>query len=636
MRITPAGVPVGGVGDRGVFVGRVRLCDGGNATTGGNRVYYQSLLNQIRSRALDGSDDRLEMDSGATTIVAGGGALAKFLSGSGVVASWGLRLAAGAVLHMTEEGDLLVTLSYDEGKGLAMYRKGESTPAWALPDADVSILNPYPQAFALDVNCAVWRDRIGRLFTRGLPPPAQVGPAVDPLLTVNPLTGDVWVGYHTNDDRFLLHPIADASRGYIVATGDTYGTTAAGGFVGYSLTPSESEMVTMLVDWSAPVVSLEAPAPVALAPNVPSFHVCGTWLADASAPGNLAIGSPTYEVPDQAVVIAGELKNDAIPEERRGGLLVYLDRDDDSVRATIARLMSVAAERRLPLCVYDDRAVGRFTLVKDACGAAPWIWLPQWYLDIGESPDAFVARVKALAQTYGGHPILPVIRAYTAWRLPPGETDISKGYDAIPEAQVVAALNELVTQNALKIPGFLGPLFFAWDRLDGAKNRPMVKAAVNVWMKVPATADNGRAFADQFFVEQPAPVRFAITVHGYTQQGQAPFRPRVDYTVEGAPGTVSVLVTLDGLVVGSSELMSGSVFSSEPITQPGEYRIGLTAVSNGHKTQTGSVRIVRVLPAPEIPGITYPTQPGSGRPEDASKVWNAAADAARKEEPNRE
>lgn len=289
MKITPQGITVGGAaGDEGpldgVFVNNTLICNGGTATTNGSRVFYQSESATVRSCDLDGSNDDAVLNVGASLIVAGGNQWAVWLKGSGIWTSWGLRLppqldnqgnmVESAVMAMTETGDLLTLASYTYGKGLAMYRAGSATAAWALPSADPTIRYPYPQAFALDANRVVWANPAGTLFTRGLPQPKQVGPAFDPLLVEAP-DGRVWVGYHTY--QFILHPIDDASKGYILAEGMTYGTTATGQFVGYSRNAAESDMVAIPVDWSADTVSL-APPPVPqpigpLGPSLPAGTV---------------------------------------------------------------------------------------------------------------------------------------------------------------------------------------------------------------------------------------------------------------------------------------------------------------------------------------------------------------------------
>ncbi len=623
MRITPEGIPVGGVaGDEGehdgVFVNATVIKDGGTATTGGGRVYYQSLSGDVRSCALDGSDDRPELESGATLIVAGGGACAGFLAGAGVVTSWGLRLRDAAVLDMTADGDLLVTTSYAEGRGVAMYRKGQVVPAWTLPDQKVAIKNPYPQAFALDADRVVWANAAGRVFTRGLPAPAQASAAVfDPFLIQHP-TGAVWVGYHTSDDRLLIHPIDDASRGYIVATGLTYGTTATGGFVGYSRTPNESQMVVVPIDWSAELVSLAPVVSTAVPPDASTKLVAGAWGTTPETPGNLSVG------PDASKAVICTIGEVGQIDPAR--LLALFVSDADA-----SRDRQGAEELKVPLAIYvDDRDyLARVPGILDAVGDTPWIAILQCYIDCrgreGESLDRFAAEVAAQAQQ------LPVPWIAAVRCTAPKVDDVV----VIPVERVIAAMNRLVP--IVTDPRCLGWALFKWKRGDGVTGVPALEAPARAWLtgSPQLRPTQARTWAAEFYgpAAPPAePVRFAITVHGYADKGTAPFKPHVAYTVEGAPGPLTVMLTLDGLVVGQSDLASGTLQSLAPV-QAGEYRLGLTAVSNGRTTQTAEPRIVRVLPPskPEIPGITYPSQPGSGTAEGARLPSQQAAEAAQRE-----
>ncbi len=257
MRLTENGVPVGGVGGSGVFVGSQAIVNApaGTATVGSDRVYYQSAALTIRSCMLDGSDDIEEYPHGANLILAGGGIWAAWLAGIGVRTSWGLSLPDASLLAVSEVGDVLVCPSYSTGTGLAMY--DINGLIWTEANAQCAFLYPYPQAFAVDSDCVLWRDVGGKLHTIGLPAPAQAAPVVfDPFLMLHPDAGGYWVGYHTGDDRMLLHPLTDASKGYVLATGLTFGTTATGAYAGFSRNSAESQMVSLAVDWSEPLVPL--------------------------------------------------------------------------------------------------------------------------------------------------------------------------------------------------------------------------------------------------------------------------------------------------------------------------------------------------------------------------------------------
>lgn len=340
------------------------------------------------------------------------------------------------------------------------------------------------------------------------------------------------------------------------------------------------------------------PPVIIIRPDVASVLFAGTWHADASAPGNVAIGSPTYPVPHHPCVFAEAKFIEAIPAARRAGLLVYLANPPDAtVVQMIEQSILDSPKYHLPPVVYDDRAKGRFELIRAAFGATKWIWSPQWYLQVGETPEAFVARVIELAKSYNGHPIIPTIRAYTSVN---GEL-----VDRVPEDSVIAALNELLKNAALKIPGLLGWLFFAWKRADGCgldangkPYRPRVHEAVKVWMEVPTTVTDAATWAAEFCGQVQAPQPFGIRVDDYTREGVAPFNASVRYEVEGAGAGVTVMLTVDDKILSSTNEPNGTLVS--PALQPGEYRLGLRASSLGRETRTERVRILRVLPP--LPG----------------------------------
>lgn len=266
---------------------------------------------------------------------------------------------------------------------------------------------------------------------------------------------------------------------------------------------SGNNVIDAVCIWAtvAELLALPEAVTAAVAPNVKSFEVAGTWVANATAPGNLAIGSLAYASPEHTCVIAEPKYIESISAERRLGLLVYLDKDDAAAIAFIQACIPIAAQCRVPMFIYDDRRVGRFELVKAACGDAPCVWMPQWYLGIGEDATAFARLMKASAETFGGHKFLPVIRAYTSLNNT-GQVP----FDAVPEAAVVSAMNALVNEGALNVAGFLGPLFFAFDRGDGIVNRPAIKAAVNVWMQIQTTVTNAAAWASTLFIPEVPPM----------------------------------------------------------------------------------------------------------------------------------
>lgn len=387
--------------------------------------------------------------------------------------------------------------------------------------------------------------------------------------------------------------------------------------------------------WATVEELLELPeavdvVPDALPPNVPTVAFTGFWRATGAAPGNAAIDSPTHPA-----VVADERTILSIPVERRLGLLVYLVGSDAEAIAALKRGAQFASEHDLVSFVYDDQRAFRYRLVKQHLAGMRVVLTPQWYLranaallEADESPADFARNVIAQAKTFEGAYLMPTIRATLGgWLIPAGD--------------VVEALNELIRQGALRLPGFIGWLFWAWSRKDGVNPplddeghpipAPAFRPAVDLWMRTPTTVTKAQDWIAQAF--PPAASPLAITIVGYTEQGEAPLRASMAYEVTGAQGLVLVEMLLDGQLVATSVTPLGTIAAF--IDQPGEYRLKARVTVGDRIAETGAVRIVRVRPAPpkpEIPGITYPSQPGAGTAEAARKPIQEAADAARKEE----
>lgn len=264
MKIATSGVPVGGVAGSGVFAGEsptvtLKPSWNGTATVGGTTVYYQGTDANLHTCELDGSNDQTVPNvSGISLITASSTVWAVWLTSGKTVTSWGQSIPGAVPLAATEDGGILLLSDYANGQGLKMI-----TPTgdlWSLPHAHPVVWYPYPQAFALDRFHVVYYDTAaGALRAVGLPQPQTQGTPFDPFLVTQPNSGDVWLGYHTY--QLMLHPIADASKGYILATGETFGTSATGQKVGYGLTAGETQLKTLQVDWSQPLVSLSPPPP---------------------------------------------------------------------------------------------------------------------------------------------------------------------------------------------------------------------------------------------------------------------------------------------------------------------------------------------------------------------------------------
>lgn len=111
-------------------------------------------------------------------------------------------------------------------------------------------------------------------------------------------------------------------------------------------------------------------------------------------------------------------------------------------------------------------------------------------------------------------------------------------------------------------------------------------------------------------VVTPAPPAepLAITITEYREQGQVPMALYALYRVTGHGGQpVSVALTLDGARVSGSNAPAGRL--EVELHEPGEYRLGAMVRCGDRTSQTGAVRIVRVLPAPIEPPPPTPPEP---------------------------
>lgn len=549
------------------------------------------------------------------------GAWAGWTSQFGVVTSWGLNLPKAVLLDMAADGTVLVGDDYQSGRGISAYRKlgGE----WHVPSARPEMRFPYSQAAILDEHTACWTENVnGRMVLKGFGLPEA------PRLPWNVLhpgrlfrvNGAPWVVYlRGEDDRIITHPWDFQGRGFSVP-GFGFGPDAC--FDDETLTlcwssgagevPGDIHTQPFKLSELQEIPSVTTPI---VKPNLSSKLVAGAWGTTSETPGNLSIGPD----PTKAVICTiGEVGQ--VDPAR----LLALFTDE----ANIAKDRLEAEALKVPLAIYvDDRDyLARLPEIVAAVRDTPWIAIVQCYIDCrsreGERLEDFGPEV--LGQVRGlPVPWIAAARCFT-------------GSGAVPVPRVIAAMNALAP--IVDLPSCLGPALFKWKRGDGVTGVPELLPAAEAWLKGTPTLqpNQARARAAEFYANadpQPEPGRFAITVHDYTTVATAPATIGARFEVEYSPGHVTVMLTLDGEVVASADQLSGWIGSV--VTQPGEYRLGLTAVSNGRKTQTGAVRIVRVLPGapmPEIPGITYPSQPGSGTAEGARIPSQQAADAARKEE----
>jgi hypothetical protein len=387
-------------------------------------------------------------------------------------------------------------------------------------------------------------------------------------------------------DPIVLHQFVGATGGSDVVFVD-----------GHFVIASNSPKGLLTVIWvpiDTPREKLTTPSIVPMAPPAPTAFAGAWWWAD-SAPGNIATGSPTNADPQALAIIAGEDNISNLPPERRVGLLIYLAGDDDAAAvAAIEHGLLVAAQHGVVPFIYDDRRYGRFNLVRLVCGTRPWVWMPQWTIQPDdEGPLTFAHAMKSEAEGFGGHPFLASIRAYTSCASTSGDPK----FDAVPEPQVVAAMNALISQKAVNVPGYLGPIFFAFDRLDGFKHRPAVRAAVEKWTGVGTTVTDARAWADEF-LKQHLPV--SVTITDYPKTGVAPFQVKVGFKVT-APADLGTLteVLINGIWFQASGAKEGTFTFT--LHEPGTYALALrTIASNGATDQTSQFRIINVT-APVTP-----------------------------------
>lgn len=373
-----------------------------------------------------------------------------------------------------------------------------------------------------------------------------------------------------------------------------------------------------------PSANAERPVPDALPPDVASVALTGFWVADAAAPGNTAVGGLTHPL-----VIAGEAEILRAEPERRLGLLVYLEGDDALATTRLQQARAFALEHDLTCVVYDDRRRFRYGLVKEHLAGVRKVLSPQWYLRAnatllaeGETPAAFAQDVIAQAKTFDGCPLTPTIRAtFGGWQ--------------IPAADVVEALNELVRQGALRLPGFAGWLFWAWNRKDGVNAASLVddngkpfpvpafRPAVDLWMRTRTTITNARGFADAFFTRPLTAAKVTITDYQVAGDGTAPATVVVWCETSAVVADATVDLLMDGAVVKSTPWDGQSATLSFQHEEPGEYRLTARLTVAGRIVdETGAVRLVRVLQAPPVP----PSPVKTGR-----EGYTQAADEARNE-----
>lgn len=180
----------------------------------------------LRACDADGGRDRQVDRDGGAPVYANGGVWASFLQGRGVQTSWGFTSPAGAPLGVAPDGTVFLT-AYQQPDEIYAYAPGTDYPARIVSGARpmVSLSTTPGHLSALDGRRFVWTDQGLRLRSYGLPAPAQVDePAYQPTI-LEPSPGRYWIAYRTQSGRGILHPLEDASRGYVAGL-DVNGFTA--------------------------------------------------------------------------------------------------------------------------------------------------------------------------------------------------------------------------------------------------------------------------------------------------------------------------------------------------------------------------------------------------------------------------
>jgi hypothetical protein len=428
---------------------------------------------------------------------------------------------------------------------------------------------------------------------------------------------DEWQVWDGKDHRRILVNDKPVQRIRFPKETEDAGTVA---LATYCLTPDGQDEERAVLAWRTEdelrTMPLATVTPIA--PPGPPL-VAGAWRTTAETPGNLSLGPD----PSKAAICTIE-ELDQVEPSRLLGLFVDWSRDY-TLTQRIAQCQPKAEALQVPLVIYvDDREYrNRLPEIVAAVGETSWIALLQMYLECrgreGESIDDFASECAGQA---AGVPVpwIAAVRCTT----PAGS--------GITVDRVVAALNALAPIVA--DPQCLGWALWAWNRADGVTGVPALRPAADAWLKVETELEpsQARQWAADYCAGAKPEEPLTVTITDYTKIGTAPLTVIVQCETNARDGA-----KIEALVNGSREALAmanrGRAVLQFPILEPGEYSLKARVIDGDRKAETGALRLIRVTaaPPPEIPGITYPTQPGSGSPEDARKPWQDAADAAKRE-----
>ncbi|HXG71340.1 MAG TPA: hypothetical protein VNJ04_12110 [Gemmatimonadaceae bacterium] len=336
---------------------------------------------------------------GANTLAAGGGSWLAWLSGYGLYGAAGLVDARACLAGTSQEQDGRGAASPDGS--IAICRDQQSGVGFAIvgPGGDVTQEQPDTIALSmqvLDSTTAVWVDAQNRVRACGrLPDPAPLATPVYAVRAIQ-LSG-AWYVLASVGDGLVLHPWADATRGWRVVTGEAFypAIMATGAFtadVAYAARAGElpEDLRTAHVDVSAPMVSLGVAQPMA---RIGRALWCGFFeFVPASLPGNcrLTVGVD---------MVVRALDGRSVTQ--------YVNAADDSNVDQLEAAIAVAKRQRpsLPVLAYWTRRAqaGRAPIGADIIGI-------EAYCGTDESLTFFEGRIRSavervrraalIAQTY--------------------------------------------------------------------------------------------------------------------------------------------------------------------------------------------------------------------------------------------
>lgn len=225
---------------------------------------YQNAQNQFWRIGINGQQNQIMDGSGVSLCRGRGGVYAAFLAnGSGVRGTYAVPTAKG-LLGVTP--DLyVVTISPDYSSIIFSNSEGSQPVAGAWP----IVFYPYPQFSAIDRNRYVWLNAHVGWESVGLPTPNAYSHPYDAFV-VQDVDGQYWFGYHTDEGpapsqkRLLVQKLTDPTQGYIVATGETFGTD--GEIVAPNVlrvgwgNADENVLAYADVDLTAPMVPFKTPS----------------------------------------------------------------------------------------------------------------------------------------------------------------------------------------------------------------------------------------------------------------------------------------------------------------------------------------------------------------------------------------